>query len=134
MNAITISWSQLLYISLGLILFYIAELLLFLRKSGRTGAGVDHKIVAELREQQQHLQQEIEGLKVRIAALQIQQLGEVQAPEAALAAVAANDTPYAHAIRLAQMGKDATAITAECDISRGEADLIVALYRTGTLH
>ena len=35
--------------------------------------------------------------------------------------------------QLAQSGADADKVCAKCGISRGEADLIVALYRTGTL-
>ena len=40
------------------------------------------------------------------------------------------DSPYAQAIRLAQKGADASELAASCGISRGEADLIVAIYRS----
>ncbi|WP_084658532.1 DUF2802 domain-containing protein [Chitinimonas taiwanensis] len=46
-------------------------------------------------------------------------------PEAAEPA----ETAYAQAIRLAKQGMDSSAVAAGCGISRGEAELIVALYR-----
>lgn len=129
MNAITITWPQLLYISLALILFYVAELLLFLRKSSRMGTGGDHRQWAEVHQEIASLKQELETLKIRLAAMQMQQSLESHAPHT----VKSEDSPYAQAIRLAQSGADSDSICGECGLSRGEADLIVSLYRTGTL-
>lgn len=130
MNGIVITWQQLLYISLVLILFYAAELLLFLRKSSqqKPDDASLRRALSEQREQIADLQREVESLKVRLAA--------VLAPGVE---VADNDGPdrqnsaYSQAIQLAQSGADADKVCARCGISRGEADLIVALYRTGTL-
>jgi len=116
MDAITITWPQLLYISLALILFYVAELLR--ANDRRQWAEVHHEIA--------RLNQEVETLKIRLAAVQMQ--SATPAPSAM-----AEDTPYAQAIRMAQSGADSDAICGECGLSRGEADLIVSLYRTGTL-
>jgi hypothetical protein len=127
MNAITITWPQLLYISLALILFYVAELLLFLRKSSRVGGSGDRRQWAEVHQEIASLKQELETLKIRLAAMQVQQSLAPDVP------VTGEDTPYAQAIRLAQSGADSDAICGECGLSRGEADLIVSLYRTGTL-
>lgn len=134
MNGIVITWPQLLYISLVLILFYAAELLLFLRKSSqkKSKSPLELQEQAELREQIVELQREVESLKVRLAALLAQ-----QAPQPAFSADISDgedDTPYSQAIRLAQQGADAEKVSAVCGISRGEADLIVALYRTGSPH
>jgi len=126
MDAITITWPQLLYISLALILFYVAELLLFLRKSSRMGGANDRRQWAEVHHEIARLNQEVETLKIRLAAVQMQ--SATPAPSAM-----AEDTPYAQAIRMAQSGADSDAICGECGLSRGEADLIVSLYRTGTL-
>ncbi|MGL4995905.1 MAG: DUF2802 domain-containing protein [Deefgea sp.] len=41
-----------------------------------------------------------------------------------------DESSYAQAIRLAQKGADAPEVAAVCGISRGEADLIVAIYRS----
>ena len=38
-------------------------------------------------------------------------------------------TPYAHAIQMAQQGLNVNEVAASCGISRGEAELIVALHR-----
>ncbi len=134
MNGIVITWTQLLYISLVLILFYAAELLLFLRKSAqnKSRTPTEHKELAEQQAQIIELQREVESLKVRLATLLVQ-----QAPLSTLSpgmALNDDDTPYSQAIRLAQQGADAEKVSAACGISRGEADLIVALYRTGSPH
>ncbi|MDR3412151.1 MAG: DUF2802 domain-containing protein [Formivibrio sp.] len=134
MNGIVITWPQLLYISLVLILFYAAELLLFLRKSSqrKSRSPSEHRDLLEQQEQIIELRREVETLKVRLAALHAQ-----QAPLAALSLEMTqleDDTPYSQAIRLAQQGADAEKVSATCGISRGEADLIVALYRSGTPH
>ena len=130
MNGIVITWQQLLYISLVLILFYAAELLLFLRKSSqqRPDDASLRRALSEQREQIADLRREIESLKVRLAA--------VLAPGVEAAdddASRRQNAAYSQAIQLAQSGADADKVCAECGISRGEADLIVALYRTGTL-
>lgn len=39
------------------------------------------------------------------------------------------ESAYSQAIKLAQQGLDSAAVAAGCGISRGEADLIVAIYR-----
>lgn len=132
MNGIVITWPQLMYISLALILFYAAELLLFLRKS--SSSRIDptvRKMLAEQREHISELQREIETLKVRLVTAQHSAGQEV----ATLPSNEGDDeSPYSHAIRMAQTGAEAEKVAADCGISRGEADLIVALYRTGTLH
>lgn len=136
MNGIVITWPQLMYVSLALILFYAAELLLFLRKS--SSSRIDptiRKMLAEQREHISELQREIENLKVRLVTLHAQHVAGHSLAEAVPADMDAGDeSPYSQAIRLAQTGAEAEKVAAECGISRGEADLIVALYRTGTLH
>ena len=133
MNGILITWPQLLYLGLVLILFYVAELLLFLRRANAPRASS--------REQTQQLEtaqadihalrQELELIKVRLAAAQAQQNYLLPQPEKVPSgADVSAETPYAHAIRMARGGADAAAVAQECGISRGEADLIVALYRT----
>lgn len=129
MDGIVITWQQLLYISLVLILFYVAELLLFLRKSSRNRsvATPDHNALIEQGEKIESLQREVESLKVRLAALLAQSSTAIDLPNLPMQG---DDTPYSQAIRLAQQGADAEKVSAACGISRGEADLIVALYRT----
>ena len=135
MNSIVITWPQLLYISLVLILFYATELLLFLRKSAqnKSKSPAERKWLAEQQEQIVELQREMESLKVRLATLLAQQLPLPTLPSE-ISLQDDDDTPYSQAIRLAQQGADSEKVSAACGISRGEADLIVALYRTGSPH
>ncbi|SFM98646.1 Protein of unknown function [Formivibrio citricus] len=139
MDGIVITWPQLLYLGLILVLFYAAELLLFLRKSSQ-GKPREAQFRRQLESQAEEiaaLRQEMESLKVRLASLQIQQIRhEPQEEEVQTGFVSEalheDATPYNLAIRMAQSGADADQVAAGCGISRGEADLIVALYRSQT--
>ncbi len=134
MNGILITWPQLLYLGLVLILFYVAELLLFFapRQRARISFAPTHPPAGNRPGRYPCLRQELELLKVRLAAAQAQQSYLLPQPEKVPSggAEANAETPYAHAIRMARQGADAAAVAEECGISRGEADLIVALYRT----
>ncbi|WP_035054082.1 DUF2802 domain-containing protein [Andreprevotia chitinilytica] len=134
MNGILVTWQQLLYLGLVLILFYIAELLLFLRKAGQAKLGRDARHQIEVQQGEiAALRQDIEGLKVRLAALQLQQPALMQdgilTEDSVLPDEVDEETPYAQAIRMAQLGADANHVATACGLTRGEADLIVALYR-----
>lgn len=121
MNAIVLTWPQLLYIGLGLVVFYVAQLLLFFRKVKARPANVDvSRRQSQLEEEVEVLRREVETLKLRLAASAYVQA----APEED-----ETETPYAHAIRMARAGAEVEAMIRECGISRGEADLIAALYR-----
>lgn len=136
MNGIVITWAQLLYLGLILILFYAAELLLFLRKSSqrKPHEAQMRRQIESLIDEAAQSRQEIESLKVRLASLQIQhaQLMPQQSiqSESSHAHIREDVTPYSQAIHMAQLGADADEVAAGCGISRGEADLIVALYRS----
>jgi len=130
MTGIVVTWQQLLYIALVLIVFYVAQLLLFLKKTGRSGVHRDHHQIEVLNGEIAALRQEVESLKVRLAALQLQQPALIEEGRLAQAASELDDeTPYAQAIRMAQLGADANHVASACGLTRGEADLIVALYR-----
>ncbi|MFC7419623.1 DUF2802 domain-containing protein [Iodobacter arcticus] len=128
MNGIVITWVQLLYISLILILFYVAELLLFMRKaSAQRSVGTDPLEAELLRKEIAQLRFEMDALKLRLLATQ----AEWNQP-AELVLDSKQESPYSHAIRLAKLGADSNSVAHQCGISRGEADLIVALYRSST--
>lgn len=133
MNGILITWPQLLYAGLALLVFYVAELLLFLRKANsphHVSRQTQHRVEAMTAEMSA-LRQELELLKVRLAANSIQQVWAIEHHgDADIASPpSSTETPYAHAIRMARTGADSAVVAQECGISRGEADLIVALYR-----
>jgi hypothetical protein len=64
--------------------------------------------IAELRSQVARLQSELERLK---------------------SATPSAISPYNQAIQMARQGLSASEVSSRCGISRGEAELIVALYR-----
>ncbi|WP_432720422.1 DUF2802 domain-containing protein [Jeongeupia wiesaeckerbachi] len=125
MNGILITWQQLLYVSLGLIVFYIAQLLFFLKRHGWSWPKHTSAPDAALRVEVVALRQEIERLKIRLAAQQVEPVTSGAEP----AIEVSDESPYAHAIRLARLGAEASQVASVCGLSRGEVDLIIALYR-----
>lgn len=116
MDAIVITWQQLLYLTMLVVLVYGLEMLFFLRKTKSTKPSQD---IAPLLER-------LTLLEVRMQALEsLEERGQV--PQLAVDA----ESPYSHAIKLAEEGYDVASIASESGISRGEAELIVALYRSG---
>ena len=128
-----ITWTQLLYISLVLILLYVVEVFLFLYKQKKNAKELETKYThIEL----VNLKEELEIIKVRVSALSAS-ISSVanNVPEnlkVNFSATSKEESAYAHAIRLAQKGADATELAAACGISRGEADLVVAIYRSSS--
>jgi hypothetical protein len=124
MEAFVVTWRELLIVVIAVLAVYVAELLLLLRWSGRSGprlwrrgarASAERSAmedltgdVGELRNQVVRLQREVEKLQ---------------------AAPAPSVSPYNLAIQMARKGASANDVASGCGISRGEAELIVALYR-----
>nr|WP_314899470.1 DUF2802 domain-containing protein [uncultured Deefgea sp.] len=139
-SGIFITWPQLLYVGILVLSFYVAELFFFWLRHGRKNKSSPH--LEQLQEQMDELRQELASSKVKIAALaaQLHASNLVDDPVFPLpshlnsieTSKTPADTPYAQAIRLAQKGADANELAATCGISRGEADLIVALYRSSS--
>ncbi|WP_188702146.1 DUF2802 domain-containing protein [Silvimonas iriomotensis] len=115
----------------------MAELLLFLRKANSPHhlSRQTQQRIETMSGEMAALRQELELLKVRLAANSMQQAwavehhGDAGVADTTAVAQPLTETPYAHAIRLARTGADSAAVAQQCGISRGEADLIVALYR-----
>jgi type II secretory pathway pseudopilin PulG len=121
-EGLVVTWRELLVVVVAVLAVYAAELVLLVRWSGRTrrwarerGTSAEQRLInslsleiGELRKQTAQLQAEIEKLK-----------------SANLKPV----SPYNHAIQMAREGRSAAEVASGCGISRGEAELIVALYR-----
>ena len=127
---LVITWAQLLYISLGLILFYLAEVFYFLYKQKKNNSRPQNE---EINQELDVIKRDLEFLKIRLSALTASVFFDSKSQSEvvpSLDAAEEAESPYAQAIRLAQQGADAPEVAITCGISRGEADLIVAIYRS----
>lgn len=123
MGSLLFAWREILLAAIAGLTLYIAVagvMLLRERRQRRDAPGrgdaAGHFAVQPLRE-------EIADLRRQLAELR----GEVEALRTV--APKENPTPYASAIQLAKGGQEPLAIAEHCGISRGEAELIAALYR-----
>jgi hypothetical protein len=126
METFVITWRELLIGLIAVLGIYVAELLLLLRSGNRKGLrlwrrGADvhseHYAVSALRDELAALRQQVGALRAEVERL------------SATPAAAQPPTPYGKAIDLARHGRPAADVATHTGISRGEADLIVALYR-----
>ena len=130
MDPIVITCRELLIAVIAVLAVYAAELLLLLRFGRqprlpfRTRARPDPSsqpyALGNLREEVTELRRTVVTLRAELESLQ------KRAPSTTPSA----PTPYAQAIQLAREGGDAGALARDCGISRGEAELIVALHST----
>ncbi|MCS6785943.1 MAG: DUF2802 domain-containing protein [Thiobacillaceae bacterium] len=125
MDAIVISWRELLVAVILASLIYLLEAAVFTRRrrmqsdtaAQTPAAGPDAQAVAELRAEVAQLSRRLEQLEARL---------QQNAPQRE------DDTPYGRAVRLAREGLSAQELASRCGISRGEAELIIALNRVGS--
>ena len=123
MESLVVTWREVLVVVIAVLAVYVAELLLLLRWSGRLGnsgkkttrPGADQRSVDALT-------REVGELRKQLARLQ----GEL---DKLRSAPAGSVSPYNLAIQMARQGANANDVASGCGISRGEAELIVALYR-----
>lgn len=120
MDAIVITWRELLIAILLATLVYLFEVAIFSRRRRRKEQGEEREdaVVKEL----QQLRAEIATLKQRVEGIEAQ-------IHPSLAERFAEDTPYGKAVRLAREGLTAQELANRCGISCGEAELIIALHR-----
>lgn len=158
MDSIIITWRELLLVLAAVLAVYVAEMLLLLRRGGNPGwrrwqrgaqAHAQARALAELRAQIDALRLETAQLRARLDASAVPgsassaaMLDAGRRPAAASGTVGLSgvpgaespDTPYGHAIRMAREGRAVAEVAGDCGISRGEAELIVALYRSSSTH
>jgi len=138
MGAFVVTWRELLIVVIAVLAIYVAELLLLLKWSAKGGAAAAIKLRARAAADGgaiEQLTREVGQLREQVTKLQgeLDRLRNARRPTAAVTeAPVATDTltsPYNQAIHLARQGASAGDVAIGCGISRGEAELIVALYR-----
>jgi hypothetical protein len=125
MEAFVVTWRELLIVVIAVLAVYVAELLLLLRWSGRSSgprlwrrgarASAERSAIEDLTGEVGELRHQVVRLQREVEKLQ--------------AAPAPSVSPYNLAIQMARKGASANDVASGCGISRGEAELIVALYR-----
>ena len=144
MGAFVVTWRELLIIVIAVLAIYVAELLLLLRWSAKRGAASsaigskrrargnpEERSVEELTHEVGELRKQVTRLQGDLDRLRAARGPMPRQPTAAPAASGADAlaSPYNQAIHLARQGASASDVASGCGISRGEAELIVALYR-----
>lgn len=120
MDAIVITWRELLIAVILASLVYLLEVAVFSRWR-RNKAAVEPAAdavtveITRLRDDLAALRERVDAMESRLAA------ATSERPE--------EDTPYSRAVRLAREGLTAQELASRCGISRGEAELIIALNR-----
>lgn len=126
MDSLVITWRELLVVVILVLAVYVAEMLLFMRSGGKrqrlklwrgdeSGSGTPGRETRLLREEVEDLRNELAELRGEVDVLKTLQ--------------ASGNSPYAQAIEMAKEGHDVGEVAAACGISRGEAELIVAVHR-----
>jgi multidrug efflux pump subunit AcrA (membrane-fusion protein) len=121
MESLVITWRELMIGVIAVLAVYAAELLVFLRLLARGRPrwqqALDHH---EEHFETSRLESQLTEVRAQVAKLQAE-VDTLRLNQQA--------TPYNQAIQLAREGAEAARIVNECSISRGEAELIVALYQ-----
>ena len=142
MGAFVVTWRELLIVVIAVLAIYVAELVLLLRWSAKGGAsaigwkrrtrgGPQDWAVEELTQEVGELRKQVTRLQADLERLRSAR--RLPVPDTSVAAEAPAGeilaSPYNQAIHLARQGASASDVASGCGISRGEAELIVALYR-----
>src|SRR5690348_14576117 len=122
MEALVVTWREVLVVVIAVLAIYVAELVLLMRWSGRWGRSKRAARSSADQRAIDGLTREVGELRKQVARLQ----GDL---DKLRSAPAGSVSPYNLAIQMARQGANASDVASGCGISRGEAELIVALYR-----
>jgi predicted RNase H-like nuclease (RuvC/YqgF family) len=129
LESFVITWRELLLVAVLVLAVYIAEMLLLMRSAKPRGWRIWKRgEEAHAQAQVQVKNREVQSLELEFARLH-EQVDRLQKEFEQLKALQTVATPYTHAIQMAQQGLNVNEVAASCGISRGEAELIVALHR-----
>lgn len=152
MEAIVVTWRELLIVVVLVLAVYIAEMLLMMRAGGalrkpRWLSIIHEKTVeAELRQQLEALTKRVAMLETAAAlkaSLPTQPLSSEEfdwsvaptppiqptLPEVTQEERVESETAYQRAVKMAQQGAETQTLVEECGISHSEAELIVSMYK-----
>jgi hypothetical protein len=121
-EALVITWRELLVVVVAVLGVHAAALALLLRWSAAGGARWKRGA------QPSAESQALNGVSLEIAELR-KQVVRLQAEVDKFRSLGPAASPYNQAIQMARQGLSASEVASGCGISRGEAELIVALYR-----
>lgn len=152
MEAIVVTWRELLIIVILVLAVYIAEMLLMMRAGGalrkpRWLSIIQEKTVeAELRQQIEALTKRVAMIETGIAlkaSIPTQPLSSAEfdwsvtptppiqpsIPEPTQEAAIEAENAYQRAVKMAQKGAGTDTLVEECGISHSEAELIVSMHK-----
>lgn len=122
MEGLVVTWRELLIVVITVLAVYVAEVALLLRWSGRTrrwagsnSSSAEQRLINNLTLELGELRRHIARMQAEIEQLKSASLKPL--------------SPYTHAIQMAREGRSAAEVASTCGISRGEAELILALHR-----
>lgn len=126
MDSLVITWRELLIVVAVVLAVYVAEMLLLMRS--RRGGKREKPDTSEWQPRFEALESEIEQLREQLMGFR-EQLDRLKSLPPPQAGAQQPSSPYTKAIMLAQQGAEVNEVAANCGISRGEAELIVAMHR-----
>ena len=136
MEPIVVTWREILLAGAIVVFVYIAEAVLFLLKMQRSAANSRHLPLEALQARVTTLEAELSALKEMLdrpvpLAIVAKPVSEPEISPSTVSAPIENTggSAYSRAIVLARQGVDADSLSSNCGISRGEAELIIALHR-----
>lgn len=136
MESIVITWRELLLLAAIAIFVYVAEAVMFLLKLKKIRPASSVVDLSAIQRQIDGLAAHVDLLQQSLSKLAAQPVSQPEfdkppAPAVMPAASPTRDTPsaYGKAIELAKQGLDPDSLASQCSISRGEAELIIALHR-----
>ena len=117
LGTITLTWAQVFVIALAAIGLYVIELALFMRTASRQA------------DRERLTSQRLETMATELSALQ-ERADALGKELDAIRRGPKSSGQYREAVEMAEQGLEASTVADSCGISRAEADLIVALYRS----
>jgi hypothetical protein len=119
LSTVTLTWAHVLVIAFAAIGVYVIELASFMRAAKRQA------------HQERATQARLEAMAAELAALRERADGLARELDE-LRRGPKSSGQYREAVEMAERGLDSNALAENCGISKAEADLIVALYRSRT--